>query len=131
MADFVKEWQKNVRFSVNRDERILLKVSRVERAMWLKLASVLQERRNTGPQIETFLYLLRKYNPIIEATKKAGRAEWKTVSRDKFILFKVNHEENILWLELVEKYGSSKVDAFLHIIDKEFNFQDEVETINE
>lgn len=131
MADFVKIHKKNVRFSVNRNERILLKVSSTEKKVWLSLVNVLQERRNTGPQIETVLYLFRKYLPLIGPTVKPKRNDWKTVNRNTFILFKVSKTENELWLSLVEKYCSSKVETFMHIVDKEYTFQDSLEIINE
>lgn len=131
MADFVKIWKRNVRFSVNRDERILLQVSETEQQVWLKLVKVLQERRNSGPQIETFLYLLRKYSNNIDVRNEPTRAEWKSVNRKKQILFKVSSDEKELWTEFVRRYGSSSVNAFIYIMDKEFNFQDQVEIINE
>jgi hypothetical protein len=131
MADFVTEHKKNVRYSVNRSEKILIKLAEVELNVWLRLVEVLQERRNTGPQIETFLYLLRKYKKLIKPAKIKGRAEWKTVARNKCLLFKVNKDENKLWLNIVKKHCSSKVNAFIYIMDKEFNFQDNLEIINE
>lgn len=131
MADFVEIHKRNTRFSVNRSETILIKLSETELNVWLRLVEVLQERRNTGPQIETFIYLVRKYEKTMKLVKITGRAEWKTVARNKCLFFKVNEDENKLWLKAVEKYASSKVNTFLHIVDKEYNFQDEIEIINE
>jgi hypothetical protein len=130
MADFVKEWKRNVRFSVNRSERILLKVSETEQKVWLKLVKVLQDRRNTGPQIETFLYLVRKYIDNMDARKTVARAEWKSVHRKKQILFKVSETEKENWDLFIRRFGSA-VNAFMYIMDKEFTFQDSVEIINE
>lgn len=131
MADFVKVWQRNVRFSVNRSERILLKVSETEQQVWLKLVKVLQERRNSGPQIETFLYLVRKYLNNMDERNQPARAEWKSVNRKKQILFKVSTEEEEQWDKFVRRFGSSSVNAFTYLMDKEFTFQDTVEIINE
>jgi hypothetical protein len=131
MADFVKEWKRNVRFSVNRSERILLKVSETEQQVWLTLVKVLQSRRNSGPQIETFLYLVRKYMDNIDDRKTQARAEWKSVNRKKQILFKVSTEEKEQWDVFVRRFGSSSVNAFIYLMDKEYTFQDYVEVINE
>jgi hypothetical protein len=131
MADFVEIHKKNNRFSVNRDKMILIRLSETELSMWQILVKVLQTRRNTGPQIETFLYLLRKYEKKIKRGNDLARAEWASVRRDKAILFKVNADELKLWLSVVTKYGTSKINCFIRILDKEYFFQDELEVISE
>ena len=131
MANFVKEWKRNNRFTVNRFERVKLKLSQVEIDVWLKLVSVLQDRRNTGPQIETLLYLVKKYEPIIKPDSTFVRAEWATVKRTKQLFFKVSEEEKNLWNKLTEKFKGSSINAFLYIVDKEYNFQDDLEIIPE
>lgn len=132
MADFVKEHKKNVRFSVNRSEKVFLKISDDEKKQWLKLRNVLNDRRNTGNEIETFLYLLRKYSTRLKPNANfLKRNAPKSVDRFSGILFKLNEEENNLWLSCVGAFKSSKVSTFLYIIDQEYFFQDSLEPINE
>lgn len=131
MADFVKKHKRNNRFTVNRDQRIYIKCSQTERDMWLSLVNVLQDRRNTGPQIETFVYLVKKYNKIIKLGRVTKRNGWKTVDRDKGILLKVNAAEKLEWIKLVSAFDSSQTETFMHIVDKEYSFQDNEEVIIE
>ncbi len=132
MADFVKEHKKNTRFSVNRSEKIFIKLSQTEINTWLSLRATLNDRRNTGNEIETFLYLLRKYEPKLKPNANfTKRNNPYSVDRDKGLLFKVNEDENAIWLKCVAKFKSSKVATFLHIIDQEYFFQDQLEVIND
>lgn len=132
MADFVKEHKRNVRFSVNRSAKIYIKLSKTEVDQWLMLRKVLNDRRNTGNEIETFLYLLRKYETRMKPNVNfLKRNNPYSVERNTGILFKVNEDEEKLWLKCVGKFKSSKVSTFLYIIDQEYFFQDNLEPINE
>lgn len=131
MADFVKEHKKNVRFSVNRNQTVQVKVSKDENDCYLKLVSVLQERRNTGPAVETMLYLIKKYfnqKPVVKGLKRNKRG---TVLRDTKILFKVSETEKALWDEKLKFHGGSSVECFMDMINAEFTFQDKLEIIME
>lgn len=130
MADFVTKASRNNRFSVNRSEKIFIKCSVVEKETWLTLVDTLQKRRNTGTQVETFLYLLRKkYVPGKNRVLK--RNGWASVERFSGILFKVSEEEMKLWKARVAAHGGSQVEAFNEMVDKEYFFQDQIEVITQ
>lgn len=128
MADFVTKAKRNNRFTVQRSKTIGIRCSQVERDTWLDLVKALQDRRNTGTQIETFLYLLRKpYTP--KKSKKILRNGWSTVERFSFILFKVSETEKELWEIRVKLHGGSQVECFNELVDSEYFFQDAIEVI--
>lgn len=131
MADFVKEHKKNVRFSVNRSEKLFLKVSQCEKDNWNELVTALQERRNTGTQIDTFLYLVKKHatqKQIIAGLIRNGRF---AVGRDKGILFKLSVEELKDWKAKVAAHGGSQVECFVDMLNTEYTFQDNIEVITQ
>ena len=130
MADFVKEHVRNNRFTVNRSVKLFIKCSDVEKETWLSLVRVLQERRNTGTQVDTFMYLLRKkYTP--NKNRMIKRNGWGTVERKTGILFKISEEESVIWKARVKAHGGSAVEAFNEMVDQEYTFQDNIEIIIE
>lgn len=125
MADFVKKHKRNVRFSVNRNKSIFLKVSQFEKDLCLELIKVLQQRRNSGSGIDTVMYLIRKYSK--DHTFKSERQGWASVNRDKGIFIKMSESEKQEWLDFVG--DNSQVETFMYMVNEEYHFQDSVKII--